>query len=116
MWSGSAQVPRIETLGLSLLLGGAVGFALYPGVLCLNEATDTEGLRTCEYRLTEYVVFSPVDPDLPVLRFPGQADYWRRFRLGTMHSFELRKGGLGFYQVNMQPVHARMREYYIGQK
>ncbi len=116
IWLVSAQVPRIETLGLSLLLGGAIGFALYPGVLRLNEATDTEGLRAYEYRLTEYVVFSPVDPNLPVLRFPRDADYWRQFKLGTTHQFELRKGGLGFYQVNMQPVHARMREYFIGQK
>ncbi len=116
IWLLSAQVPRIETLGLSLLLGGATGFALYPGVLRLNEATDTEGLRTYEYRLTEYAVFTPADPNLPVLRFPGDADYWRQFKFGTTHRFELRKGGLGFYQVNMQPVHAKMREYFIGQK
>ena len=51
-------------------------------------------------------MFSPVDPNLPVLRFPRDADYWRQFKLGTTHQFELRKGGLGFYQVNMQPVHA----------
>jgi hypothetical protein len=116
LWLVSANVPRIETLGLSLLLGGATGFALYPGVLRLNEATDADGLHAYEYRLTEYVLFSPVDPNLPVLRFPGHADYWRQFKLGTTHSFELRKGGLGFYQVNMQPVHARMREYFIRQK
>ena len=116
VWLASANVPRVETLGLSLLLGGAVGFALYPGVLRLNEATDTEGLRSYEYRLTAYVVFSPADPNLPVLRFPGDADYWGQFRLGTTHRFELRKGGLGFYQVNMQPVHERMREYFIRQR
>ena len=116
VWLASADVPRTETLGLSLLLGGAIGFALYPGVLRLNEATDTGGLRACEYRLTEYVVFSPADPDLPVLRFPTDADYWRQFKLGTTHRFELRKGGLGFYQVNMQSVHAKMHEYFIGKR
>ena len=61
-------------------------------------------------------MFSPADPDLPVLRFEGYADYWRQFKLGTTHSFELRKGGLGFYQVNMQPVRARMREYFTGER
>jgi len=116
VWLASAGVPRTETLGLSLLVGGAIGFALYPGVLRLNEATDTGGLRACEYRLTEYVVFSPVDPELPVLRFPRAADYWRQFKLGTTHRFELRKGGLGFYQVNMQSVHAKMHEYFIGKQ
>ncbi len=116
LWLVSAGVPRAETLGLSLLLGAAAAAALYPGLLRVNEATDDEGLRAYEYRLTEYVAFSPVDPNLPVLEFPGVADYWRQFKLGTMHSFELRKGGLGFYQVNMEPVHARMREYLAGRK
>ena len=116
IWLVAAGVPRIETLGLSLLLGGAIGFALYPGVLRLNQATDAEGLRSYEYRLTAYVVFSPVDPNLPVLTFPRDADYWGQFKLGTTHRFELRKGGLGFYQVNMQPVHAKMREYFIGRR
>lgn len=116
LWLAAAGVPRAETLGLSLLLGGALGFALYPGVLRLNEATDDEGLRAYEYRLTQYVVFSPVDSNLPVLEFPKDEDYWRQFKLGTTHRFELRKGGLGFYQVNMQPVHARMREYFIRQR
>jgi hypothetical protein len=116
IWLLAAKVPRIETLGLSLLLGGAIGFALYPGMLRLNEATDNEGLHAYQYRLIEYVVFSPADPNLPALRFPGDADYWRRFKLGTTHSFQLRKGGLGFYQVNMEPVHARMREYFIGKR
>ena len=47
---------------------------------------------------------------------PGDADYWGQFKIGTTHRFELRKGGLGFYQVNMQPVHVKMREYFIGRK
>lgn len=115
-WLSSTHVPRAETLGLSLLLGGAAGFALYPGALRLNQATDSEGLRAYDYRLTGYVEFTPSDPGLPVLSFPRDADYWRQFTLGTTHRFELRKGGLGFYQVNMQPVHARMREYFLGRQ
>jgi len=114
LWLLSAKVPRPETLGLSLLLGITAGVALYPGLLRVNEATDDEGLRTYDYRLTEYVVFSPVDSNLPVLNFPKDADYWGQFKLGTTHRFELRKGGLGFYQVNMEPVHAKMHEYFVG--
>jgi hypothetical protein len=116
LWLASAGVPRAETLGLSLLLGGMVGLALYPGLLRLNEATDSEGLRDCEYRLTAYVVFSPVDSRLPVLEFDKDGQYWRQFALGTTHKFELRKGGLGFYQVNMAPVYAKLREYYTSGK
>jgi len=116
LWLASAGVPRAETLGLSLLLGGMVGLALYPGLLRLNEATDSEGLRDYEYRLTAYVVFSPVDSRLPGLEFPSYKDYWRQFALGTTHQFELRKGGLGFYQVNLAPVRAKMREYLTSGK
>jgi len=75
LWLASAGVPRAETLGLSLLLGGMVGLALYPGLLRLNEATDSEGLRDFEYRLTAYVVFSPVDSRLPVLEFDKDGEY-----------------------------------------
>ena len=112
LWLGSAGVPRAETFGVALLLGGAFGFALYPGALRVNALTDSEGLRTYDYRLSAYVVFSPLDKSLPELQFPGDADYWRQFKLGTVHSFELRKGGLGFYQVDMAPVRAKMRAYF----
>jgi hypothetical protein len=116
LWLVSAGVPRAEAFGLSLLLGAAAGAALYPGLLRVNEATDDEGLRAYDYRLTAYVVFSPMDPNLPVLTFEGVADYWGQFKIGTIHRFELRKGGLGFYQVNMQPVHVKTREYFSGRK
>lgn len=113
LWFASAGVPRAETLGLSLLLGGAVGFAQYPGALRVNAVTDSEGLHTYEYRLTSYVVFSPLDARVPELSFPKDADYWGQFKLGTVHSFVLRRGGLGFYQVDMAPVHAKMRGYFL---
>lgn len=116
LWLASAGAPRAETLGLALLLGGATGIALYSGALRLNEATDSEGLRAYDYRLRAYSVFAPVDPRLPELDFSDYNDYWGQFKVGTIHQFELRKGGLGFYQVNMAPVRARMREYFIGKR
>jgi len=32
--------------------------------------------------------------------------------IASIHHFELRKGGLGFYQLNMAPVYAVMKEFY----
>jgi hypothetical protein len=110
LWLSFTGVPRIETLGLSLFLGGAIGFALYPGLLRLNELSDSEGLRTYEYRLTEYVVFTPLDSRLPELKASEYSYYWRQFPLGTVHQFELRRGGLGFYQVNLAPIRAKLRQ------
>ena len=114
LWLSLTRAPRAETLVLSFLLGGATGIAMYPGALRLNEATDSEGLRAYDYRLKTYSVFVPVDPKLPELDLSNFSDYWGQFKLGTTHRFELRKGGLGFYQVNMAPVRARMREYFRG--
>jgi hypothetical protein len=116
LWLASTGAPRAVTLGLALFIGGAAGFALYPGALRLNEATDSHGLRAYDYRLKEYAVFEPLDPALPNLDFSNYSDYWGQFKLGTTHQFELRKGGLGFYQVNMAPVRERMRAYFRGEK
>jgi len=116
LWLDLAGTPRAQTLALALLLGGGTGVALYSGLLRLNEATNSEGLRSYEYRLTRDSVFAPVDPRLPELDFSNYGNYWRQFKLGTTHSFELRKGGLGFYQVNMAPVRERMVAYFRGEK
>jgi len=116
LWLAFSGAPRPVGLGLALLLGAATAFALYPGALRINEATDSEGLHSYEYRLKSYSVFEPVDPKLPPLDFSNFNDYWGQFKLGTTHQFELRKGGLGFYQVDMAPVRDRMRAYFSGKR
>src|SRR5262249_56339057 len=37
-WLALAGAPRVETLGLAILLGGATGVALYPGAPRVNQA------------------------------------------------------------------------------
>ncbi|MCK7509538.1 MAG: hypothetical protein MZV70_39540 [Desulfobacterales bacterium] len=48
----------------------------------------------------------------PALEFPGHHEYWAQFKPGSVHQFELRRGGLGFYQLNMRPLEKALREYY----
>jgi len=55
-----------------------------------------------------------LEPGPPELDFSKYSYYWHQFKLGTIHQFELRKGGLGFYQVNMEPVREKMRAYFRG--
>jgi hypothetical protein len=106
-------VPALEGVVLALLLGAAVGGAAWPAMLRANAWTDTGGLQRHEYRLTAELSFVPLEAGLPVLAFPRYADYWGSFGTGSIHVFELRYGGLGFYQLNMQPVIEAMRAYYM---
>jgi hypothetical protein len=109
-------VPHAETWGVSIVLGAAFAAALYPGLLRVNQLTDREGLRAQQYRLGEYGLFQPLDPRLPDLVFLDYHDYWQQFPRGSQHEFLMRRGALDFFQVDMEPVHARMREFYRSQR
>jgi hypothetical protein len=114
LWLRRGQVPIAETLGVALLFGGALGVAAYPGALRVNAVTDAEGLHNYQYQLAQDMTLHPLSTELPTLTFPRYTDYWSHLKAGSMHEFELRRGGLGFYQVNMQPINMKMREFYEG--
>ena len=109
----AAEVPIIEALVVATLTGGAFGAALYPGLLRINELTDTAGLQTYEYTMIEPAYFVPEQEGLPELRFPERhREFWAQHTPASRHAFELRKGGLDFYQIDMRPVYDRIRDYY----
>jgi len=112
LWMHRGEVPMMESVFVSLLFGAALGAAAYPAALRANAYTDVDGLRSYEYRLTAELQLNPLIDGLPVLAFPRYADYWSHFKRDSIHEFELRRGGLEFYQLNMQPVNLAMREYY----
>jgi hypothetical protein len=112
LWMYRSGVPIAESLLVALLAGGAAGAGAYPGTLRLNAVTDSEGLRTYEYQLTHGREFVPLSEGPPVLRFSGYHDYWSQFAAGSLHRFELRRGGLGFYQLNMEPIERELKNYY----
>jgi len=105
------RVPAAESLALALLLGGAAGAALYPGLLRVNQLTDTQGLRPYEYRMKDFAVWEPVHGGPPTMEFGGHEEYWEQFRRGERREFMLRRGGLGFYQIDMAPVGAEIRAF-----
>ncbi|HEX9627476.1 MAG TPA: hypothetical protein VGA00_11115 [Acidiferrobacterales bacterium] len=107
-----AEVPWPEAAIVALLTGAALGGALYSGMLRFNQLTDTGGLRRHEYRLGADLSLTPEESDLPTLHFTRYADYWSSFANGSTHSFWLRRGGLGFYQVDLGPLRAAMREHF----
>ena len=106
------KIPLPESVVLGVLLGTLFGASLYPGLLRINQLTDTTGLWSYRYRLQAGGSLTPLRVGPPVLTFPRFADYWTSFEVGSVHEFHLRKGGLGFYQIDMAPVNKAMRRYY----
>lgn len=111
-WMRAGDVPVGESIGLGIVLGATFGAALYPGLLRINQLTDPVGLQTHVYQLQTNGSLAPLRKNLPVLAFPRYADYWSSFSAGSLHEFRLRKGGLGFYQVDMAPINDAMHRYY----
>ena len=103
-WLSTAKVPKRESIIVALLVGGAFGAALHPGLLRFNQLTDTEGLTSYPYELQTDLSFEPpADKTLPRL-YLGDEEFWSTFEFGSIHQFELRKGGLNFYQINLAPI------------
>ena len=45
----------------------------------------------------------------------GYNVFREKFDVGSIHEFELRKGGLDFYQVNMAPIYMKIDEDHFGE-
>lgn len=76
-WLRRAKVPKRESIVVALLLGGVFGVALYPGLLRLNQLTDTQGLQIYQYVLQKDYSLKPLDSiALPSLYFERDLDYW----------------------------------------
>lgn len=111
-WLARGEVPRAEAIALAVMLGLSVAAAAHPGALRVNAMTDSVGLQTYKYVRTTNGDYRPIQSELPVLTFTSYLDYWTSFADGSVYEFQLRKGGLGFYQLNMKPVNDAMRDYY----
>ncbi len=111
-WLNAARLPFVVALVLSVMIGLDTGFALYPGLLRLNQLTDTAGMRPYGYVLREYVRLEPVGTDLPVIEFHQGIEYWQQFKPGSSYTLYLRRGGLDFYQLDLAPVYAETHAFY----
>ena len=103
-------VPSMESAVVGVLTGASLGCALYPGLLRMNQLTDSSGLHTYTYRSQGEGRFVPLDETLPELSFDDHLVYWKQ--VGEHYEFELRRGGLGFYQLNLAPIHDAIADFY----
>ncbi|MBI3777404.1 MAG: hypothetical protein HY274_00550 [Gammaproteobacteria bacterium] len=111
-WLSGAKLPPVIAIALSLMIGLDAGLAMYPGLLRLNRYTDTAGAQPHEYVLREYVRLEPLEAGLPVIEFGQGIEYWQQFKPGASYTLYLRRGGLGFYQIDLAPVYAETRAFY----
>jgi len=96
----------------ALLFALGIGLAAYPLLARVNAWTDTAGLHGYAYRLDTDYVWRSTEPGTPDLdMYLSGSRWWRQFHPGDSYTFELRRGGLGFWQVNMSPVYKAQRRY-----
>jgi hypothetical protein len=105
--------PERKNSGLyALLFALGTGLAAYPLLVRVNAWTDTAGLQGYDYRLDTNYVWRSREPGIPDLdMYLSGSAWWRQFRPGDSYTFELRKGGLGFWQVNMSPIYEAQKHY-----
>lgn len=107
--------PPLERWAVAGLFAVAVAGAVYPALLRVNAATDPDGAAGYRFRQTGIGEFRSVDHDsIPTLRFSDEREFWAQTEVGSERVFVLARGALGFWQLDMRPVHMDMRLYYTG--
>jgi len=110
-----------EKIILAVFMGLSMAAVMYPLMLRINEWTDNEGLQTYSYTKTSVVTWKTepanglpqINHQIPALKFDlASSDYWAQFDIGATKEFELRNGGLGFYQLNMEPIYKEQKTFY----
>jgi hypothetical protein len=95
-------------------LMACIGFALfsYAFLLRLNIVTDNQGLHNYRYQLTADLTWQS-DESVPTLDlYMPSSEYWQQYEVGDETTFQLRQGGLGIWQVNMDKVYDQQKLFY----
>ena len=104
---------RKDSVVYALLFGLGVGLAANPFLVRLNTWTDLGGLKGHEYQLNQEMIWAAIEGDAPELDlYLASSEWWRQYKPGDTYTFELRKGGLGFWQVSMTPVYNDQKAFY----
>jgi hypothetical protein len=106
--------PIMERSIIGVMMAATLMAAVYPGLLRLNAMTAEP--KEIRYRAVGTGQFVSTTPNLPALdlRSLDVNEYWSQYPDGTDHEFVLLRGAGGFYQVDLQPLYDRTRDYYSG--
>lgn len=115
LWRGLRRraVPRAEAGALTVLAAGLLPFGLYFLALHANAWTDASPQAETVYRQErDGSLVAVVAGDFPVLRFPQYREYFAAQKPGYPHRFRLRRGLLGFWQLDRDDFAARLKAFY----
>lgn len=103
---------RGDTLTYALLIGLGFLFFLYPFITRLNIWFDDGSLEARAYVLNSEYVWIAKDTETPDLDLYIQRSvWWQQFEPGDEYAFNLRHGGLGFWQINMTKIYDDQRQW-----
>lgn len=108
------RVPARESLALAMLCAFAISAAVVPVVKRIDQWLAPGGFVHYRYALEAGGRLHPADAaaDLPNLDFSSHYRYWATFKPGALQDFELRRGGLGLWQLDKSPFNEKLRAFY----
>ena len=112
-YSLTKGAPKIEGSVVGFLTVAVFIAATYPGLLRIN-AISAES-QQISYIAVDTGIFEPSAGDYPklILNDLDIYEYWEQYPPGTEHEFTLQRGIAGFYQVDLNPLYAQTRSFYI---
>ena len=104
---------RLDSYLYGVLVGLGIALAMYALLPRVNAVTDSGGLKSYEYVLGADKIWrtdSGLAPDLEI--YLETSAWWQQYQPGDTRLFDLRKGGLGLWQVDMSKIYAEQKAYY----
>lgn len=106
-----------EKVSMAILVGLATSLISSQLLLRVNAWTDSDGLKVAPYILIEKAPmkshWKSKNMQFPELIFAANAEkYWNQFSMGDIKEFQVRKGALGFYQLNLKPIEQEQKVFY----
>ena len=109
----NAEPKRKDTLSYALLAGLGMAFALYSVIPRINILTDEKGIKGYTYSLDTDYMWKANELAVPKLDlYLKSSRWWQQYKPGDEYVFNLRKGGLGIWLVNMEKIYDDQKKYY----
>lgn len=106
-WLYKSTLAIAEKIGLAMLIGVLVAFAMVPGALRINALTDSNSANTYDYFVTqdkEGIILHPVMEGMPSTDYFATNNFWGKFSKDDTYPVVIRRGSLGFYQFNSSVI------------
>jgi len=109
------KLMAVEKIMLAIFVSISTALITSPFLIRVNQWTDTEGLQTHNYTALTHLTWVPTNKtkNLPDIKFAsGDWEFWHSYEIGSDQVFRLRKGKLGFYQIDMKDIYKKQKAFY----